>query len=66
MSPSGSVPLPPKDKVSDSSHTRLSLSMAQLSNYFWLLRKFLTLCMLVVAHAAFCKSWKFQFLQKVV
>jgi hypothetical protein len=45
------------DKVSDSSHTRLSLSMAKLSNLFWLLRKFLTLCMMVVAHAAFCESW---------
>ena len=40
------------DKVCETWHTRLSLSLAQLSNCFCSHRKFLTLCRLMVASAS--------------
>ena len=45
------------DKVCDAWHTRLSLSMAQLSSCFRSLRKFLTLCRLMVAPTSNMEFW---------
>src|SRR5579862_7755310 len=45
------------NKVSDTLHTRLSLSMANLSRLFCLPRKFLTLYRLVVAPVISTENW---------